>query len=179
MAQAVSRRPPTAEARVRSRVSPCGICGGKKWHWDRFFPEFFGFPLSVSFHWCSITRKRTKKIIIFLIIGLHNKPQGCSASVASAAGPFTTKKKLQSTEERQSDQAISGTSGSIKSWKQKYAVGPPYWPAVGGLSTNISREKVKFRENLYSRPNSARCFLCMPKHLREHLQLTEKCLNVL
>jgi hypothetical protein len=31
-----------------------------KWHWDRFFPEFFGFPLSVSFRWCSITRQRTK-----------------------------------------------------------------------------------------------------------------------
>jgi hypothetical protein len=29
MAQAVSRRPLTAEARVRSRVSPCGICGGQ------------------------------------------------------------------------------------------------------------------------------------------------------
>jgi hypothetical protein len=27
MAQAVSRRPVTAEARVRSVVSPCGICG--------------------------------------------------------------------------------------------------------------------------------------------------------
>jgi hypothetical protein len=25
-----------------------------KWHWSRFFPEFFGFPLSVSFHHCSI-----------------------------------------------------------------------------------------------------------------------------
>jgi hypothetical protein len=25
----VSRWPPTAEARVRSRVSPCGICGGQ------------------------------------------------------------------------------------------------------------------------------------------------------
>jgi hypothetical protein len=24
---------------------------------------------------------------------MHNKPQGCSASVASAAGPFTTKKQ--------------------------------------------------------------------------------------
>jgi hypothetical protein len=29
MAQAVSLRPLTAEARVRSRVSPCGICGGQ------------------------------------------------------------------------------------------------------------------------------------------------------
>jgi hypothetical protein len=31
-----------------------------KWHWDRFFPEHFGFPLSISFHWCSITRKNEK-----------------------------------------------------------------------------------------------------------------------
>jgi hypothetical protein len=22
----------------------------KKWHWDRFFSEFFGFTLSISFH---------------------------------------------------------------------------------------------------------------------------------
>jgi hypothetical protein len=33
-----------------------------------------------------------EKRIIF-ITGLHNKPQGCGAAVASAAGPFTTKKK--------------------------------------------------------------------------------------
>jgi hypothetical protein len=26
------------------------------------------------------------------ITGLHNKPQGCGASVASPAGPYTTKK---------------------------------------------------------------------------------------
>jgi hypothetical protein len=32
---------------------------------------------------------KTKLIFIF-ITGLHNKPQGCGASVASAAGPFTT-----------------------------------------------------------------------------------------
>jgi hypothetical protein len=29
MAQAISRRPVTAEARVQSRVSPCGVCGGQ------------------------------------------------------------------------------------------------------------------------------------------------------
>jgi hypothetical protein len=34
---------------------------------------------------------KTKKLIIF-VAGLRNKPQGCGASVASAAGPFTTKK---------------------------------------------------------------------------------------
>jgi hypothetical protein len=60
-----------------------------------FFPEYFGFPLSVSFHRCSITWKNEKKkLIIFLFIfitGLQNKPEGCGASVASAAGPFTTK----------------------------------------------------------------------------------------
>ena len=35
--------------------------------------------------------EKWKKLIIFLfifIIGLHNKPAGCGASVASAAGPF-------------------------------------------------------------------------------------------
>jgi hypothetical protein len=35
---------------------------------------------------------KTKKLIIF-ITGLHNKPLGCGASVASAAGPFTAQKK--------------------------------------------------------------------------------------
>jgi hypothetical protein len=39
---------------------------------------------------------KTKKLIFF-ITGLHNKPQGCGASVASAAGRFTkqTKKKTR------------------------------------------------------------------------------------
>jgi hypothetical protein len=36
--------------------------------------------------------ERRKKLIIF-ITGLHNKPQGCGASVASAAGLFTKQKK--------------------------------------------------------------------------------------
>jgi hypothetical protein len=31
---------------------------------------------------------------------LHNKPHGCSASVASAAGPFTIKKNVSSADER-------------------------------------------------------------------------------
>jgi hypothetical protein len=62
------------------------------WHWDKFFPEYFGFPLSISFHRSSITQKNEKNRIIF-ITGLHNKPQDCGASVASAAGPFTTKKE--------------------------------------------------------------------------------------
>jgi hypothetical protein len=32
-------------------------------------------------------------IIVIFITGLHKKPQGCGASAASSAGPFTTKKK--------------------------------------------------------------------------------------
>jgi hypothetical protein len=44
MAQAVSCRPFTAEARIRARVSTC------ERHWDRFFSKSFGFPLPVSSH---------------------------------------------------------------------------------------------------------------------------------
>jgi hypothetical protein len=86
MAQEVSHRPLTAETRVRSRGQFMWDLWSKKWHWDRFFPEYFSFPPSTSFHQCSIIRKNEKKIIF--ITGLHDKPQGCGASVASAAGPL-------------------------------------------------------------------------------------------
>jgi hypothetical protein len=56
MAQAVSRRPLTAEVRFRSRVSPCGICVGRCGTGTGFSSEYFGFPLSITFHRCSITR---------------------------------------------------------------------------------------------------------------------------
>jgi hypothetical protein len=39
------------------------------------FPQYFGFPLSISFHRSSITCKSENKLIIFIFItGLHNKP---------------------------------------------------------------------------------------------------------
>jgi hypothetical protein len=44
MAQVVSRRPLTAEARVRSRISPCGICGGQIGSGTGFSPSSSVFP---------------------------------------------------------------------------------------------------------------------------------------
>jgi hypothetical protein len=95
MVQAVSRRPLTAEARVRSRASPCGICGGQSGTGTGFSPSTSVLPC--QFHSTGAPLLgRTKKLIIFLFIfitGLHNKPQGCGASVASAAGTFSKKIK--------------------------------------------------------------------------------------
>jgi hypothetical protein len=91
MAQAVSRRPLTAEARSQSMWDLCWT----KWHWDRFF-----LPSTSVFHCRShstgapLHGKTKKKKLIIFITGFYNKPQGCGASVASAAGSFTTKKKL-------------------------------------------------------------------------------------
>jgi hypothetical protein len=94
MALAVSRRPPTAEARVRSRLSPCGICGGESGTGTGFSPSPSVFPCQFISTGAPLIGKGQKIIIIFIFIrGLHNKPQGCGASVASAAGPLINKQK--------------------------------------------------------------------------------------
>jgi hypothetical protein len=71
MAQAVSRQPLTAEVRVLSRVSPCGICGGQ-------IGTPTGFSPSTSVSACQFHSTgapllgKTKKLIFNT--GLHNKP---------------------------------------------------------------------------------------------------------
>jgi hypothetical protein len=89
----VSHMPSQSEARWCTRVT---IALWDLWrtkrHRDRFFPEYFTFSLPVAFHRCSIAWKYNLTIFLFIFITeLHNKPQGCGASVASAAAPFSTK----------------------------------------------------------------------------------------
>jgi hypothetical protein len=56
-----------------------------------FPPSTSVFPCQFHSTGARITRKNKKKIFT---TGLQNKPQGCGASVASVAGPFTKKKHV-------------------------------------------------------------------------------------
>jgi hypothetical protein len=98
MAQAISRRPPTAEARVRSRFGPCVICGGQCGTGTGFSMSTLVFPCKFLSTSASLHGK-ARKLITFTT-GLHNKPQGCGASVPSTAGPF--KKKAPAVDVNQS-----------------------------------------------------------------------------
>jgi hypothetical protein len=47
MAQAVSRRPLTADSRVRAQVNPCGICVGQSGTGTGFSPSSLVSPVSI------------------------------------------------------------------------------------------------------------------------------------
>jgi hypothetical protein len=69
-----------------------------------FPPSSSVFPCQFHSTGAPLLGKRQKtNIIVIFIIGLHNKPHGCSASIASAAGPFTTKKKISSKSQKLGD----------------------------------------------------------------------------
>jgi hypothetical protein len=52
MAQAVSRQPVIAKARVRAGFNPCGICGGQS---DKFFRFLRFFPVIIIPPWHPMT----------------------------------------------------------------------------------------------------------------------------
>jgi hypothetical protein len=65
-----------------------------KWYWDRFSPNTYVFPFPFHSTGAPLLGKWQKIIIFFIFfIEVPKKRQGCSASVASAAGPLSTKKK--------------------------------------------------------------------------------------
>jgi hypothetical protein len=64
MAQVVSRRPVTAEARVRARVNTCGICGGQSGTGTGFSPSSSAFPCQDN---------STVALQTHIILGMRNK----------------------------------------------------------------------------------------------------------
>jgi hypothetical protein len=72
-----------------------------------FVPGTSVFPCQFNSTGAPLHGKTGEKIIIF-ITGLYNKPQGCGASVASAAGGLHHKKKTPSTRKNKNKIRMNG-----------------------------------------------------------------------
>jgi hypothetical protein len=85
-AQAVSRRLPTAAARVQTRSGHVGFCDGQKWRWARFSPRTSVSPANLH-SMCFST------IIFTITRGWHNRPEVAAVQIATQTKPNQTKKK--------------------------------------------------------------------------------------
>jgi hypothetical protein len=83
MAQAVSHRPFTAEARARSRFSPCRICGGQSGTGTGFSSCTSVFPCQFYYIGNPLVGKMKKTD--HLSLHLHYK--GCTISLKAAVRP--------------------------------------------------------------------------------------------
>jgi hypothetical protein len=82
MAQAVSRRPLTTEARVRSQFKSMWDLWWTKWQWNRFFSELSVFPCRFHSTGAPLLVKLGKKTA-----HPHIHHRGCTISLKAAVRP--------------------------------------------------------------------------------------------
>jgi hypothetical protein len=76
IAQAISRRLPTAAARFKPGSGHVEFCDGQKWRWGRFSPRTSVFPAN--------PHSTCLSTIIFTITrGWHNRPRVAAVPIAS------------------------------------------------------------------------------------------------
>jgi hypothetical protein len=76
---------------------------------------------SCQFHFTGAPLQGKMKKLIIFITGLHNKHQGCGASVSSAAGPFTTKNKCK---DREKEKRLRCPCSCMKTYRRSTLTSP-------------------------------------------------------